>query len=238
MNIYGLTKLELPAVVFGQKLLNEFTNHALGKNELTRITQAEDLAKMWNANGIPAQYFPCVPKYRDYWYLVQLLGMNRHIDSKGGVCKWNLDQNIRVWVENFPECDFDNKQAKFPNNGLWERLTGKSGLNLARTTTRYNVDELINTHSSEVLTDLGMNQENFEIKPISYEIYLRTAKEMGWGKHKLYNHFDGYRLRKDGRKMGLMGGYQDYGGARFIDSWWQNVINKAAVVRLMIVERL
>jgi hypothetical protein len=75
------------------------------------------------------------------------------------------------------------------------------------------------------------------IDHIRFDDYLRL-RMMQPEQEDGYIHFAGFRKRLDGKLMGLMGGTEYFGGARYVDSFWPDMINANATFLFSITKKI
>lgn len=87
----------------------------------------------------------------------------------------------------------------------------------------------------EILQELDINDNEWEIHCIRQDQYARLAKAKNWGQHQLLTHFDDYILYPSGLgRHGLVGGHVDYGGASHIGDLPRDNRNDLCATRLVI----
>ncbi len=64
----------------------------------------------------------------------------------------------------------------------------------------------------------GQNPDDFELRLMRYDEYVRASKTQGYGQKNFWTHFDGYYVRGGGFRDGLIGGNRDYGGSARVDA--------------------
>jgi len=132
-------------------------------------------------------------------------------------------------VEDFPE------DGEAPAAGA---LPAALGLDRRRTLSRWEIEEALRTRASAVLDDrLGLDPVEFRLVCIPQDLYMRFGRDHGWGRQRLWTHFDGYQLLQTGRLRALVGGDVRYGGLTDLVSI--NVVDEreGVVARFAVVRR-
>lgn len=247
-NYRTLSLIQIPGNKNLHQILADFIRKASTADELKRLELAKEFCQVWKR--IPHAFpFPAVPERNDYWYIAQLLFTGRHIHKNDKPYKWRLDQTEEALVENFWESDYNSLHFNQNlNNSLLGLLFQEAerrekqipGFNLTRPTRilkRAQIDLLLLQSGDKTLRRLGLDPNEYKIINIPFDIYLRLANKMKWGRHILNTHFDGYRLRTDGIKTGLFGGNKLFGGESYIDSLWKDSLNNSIITRLAILRK-
>lgn len=220
-----------------QEIMSFYKQKALNKSELKRNNLAKELTEVWEQEHI-FFYLPTVPERNDYWYLSQVFFLDRHINNNGFPYKFDLSKKSEIFIDNYIEKDYlDIKYTKELQNysllNLLIKMSGYQGYYLNRKT----LDGLIFDFGKSVVQSVGLCPKEFRLSLIPLDIFLRVSKKLNFG-NKIFNtFFDGYRLRTDGIKTSLFGGNIDFGGSRFIDSIWTDVVNKSIIPRLVIIDK-
>jgi hypothetical protein len=228
----GFSKVRLPACPKEHELLENFYNQAKDKSETERIALAKELCSQWSSDPTFQPYLPAVPNRADYWYLIQLFALDRHVDKKGKPQHFSLAEK-EVWIENFT-----NPQERSPFLSHVCAVAKKD--HLTRILPREDIDDILNTFNTirpSILDSLGLNSEKFSIRLIRFDEYIRIASQFDLVDHEFYTHFDGYRLRPTGKKDGLIGGTSNLGRTSYIDSWWLNQIHHQTIFRCVIAPK-
>jgi hypothetical protein len=132
-------------------------------------------------------------------------------------------------VEDFPE------DEEAPAAG--ELLTAL-GLRRRRALSRWEIEDALLTHGATVLRErLGLDPTEFRLVCIPQDLYMRLGRERGWGRQRLWTHFDGYQLLQTGRVRALVGGDVRYGGLTDLVSI--NVVDEreGVIARFAVVRR-
>jgi hypothetical protein len=106
-------------------------------------------------------------------------------------------------VETFPE---DAPDARTP---LLEALSlpGRLGL------TRLAIEDALLSRGTQVCEDLALDPASHRLACIPFDAYQRLAPGFGWGRRRLWTHFDGYQLTRELHLQALVGGDVHFGGA-------------------------
>ena len=120
------------------------------------------------------------------------------------------DNTDMILMEDWEECDYNSVDSdgknKFDTQSYRSPLIGVAGLGLETRTllSRREIDRALWKYSTaygektekhkQVLQKLGLNPEEFTIRLIRYEEYVRLADSQKFGKKKINTHFDGYYL--------------------------------------------
>ena len=83
--------------------------------------------------------------------------------------------------------------------------------------------------------------DNYELTLIRQDQYARLpagqaglAQTKNYGKKNLWTHFDGYDIREDGKRNGLIGGDRGCGGAARVGTYWRGRRDASVAVRLVL----
>jgi hypothetical protein len=88
-----------------------------------------------------------------------------------------------------------------------------------------------------VRSELGLEPERFRLVCVPFDVYARLAPRRGWGQRKLWTHFDGYQLWKEGRLRALVGGDVRFGGPHDLCSIGREDARRNVLTRLAVVRR-
>lgn len=134
-------------------------------------------------------------------------------------------------VEGFPEPE---PKEKLPSNGLLTALGLESRWGL----TRVEIENALLRHGPRILEqELALDPEAFRLVTIPPDIYIHLAAEQGWGQKPMWTHFDGYRVREDGKLQALAGGDQRFGGAHDVVGFSPTYTNEKTLARFAVVQR-
>lgn len=245
----GFSRIKVPGNKKAQKILSFFHIKASPEDELGRIELAKEVCSIWRKEKIDFP-LPAVPEKEDYWYLIQLFSLNRHVHFDKKPYLYDLGKSEEIFIEDFLEVDYDlyQKSDNFQPASIIDllfHLAKKKGLNLVnidltnptRILSRDNIDKLLFHCGDYVIEQIGLDPNKHKLINIPFDIYIRLLNKMNFGKYNLNTHFDGYRLRTDGKIMGLFGGNIKFGGSSFIDSFWTDTHNFSIVTRFVIIRK-
>ena len=134
-------------------------------------------------------------------------------------------------IEDFPEPE---PKEKMPRAGLLSALGLESRWGL----TRIDIESAILRHGPRILAkELSLDPEAFRLVAIPPDIYIYLAPGRGWGQKQMWTHFDGYRVREDGKKQPLAGGDQRFGGAHDVVVLSPTYTNEKILTRFAVVQR-
>lgn len=225
--------LIVPPYSTAQQILNFYKKKAAGKNELVRIQVAKTVCQEWAKEKITLP-LPAVPANEDYWYLVQLYFLDRHVHANLQPYTLHLDKSEHVYIESSKSkkgeifsylCDMARRD-KFMN------LPRMGQLHLSRKA----LDQLIQKYHDVCLKKIGFDPQRFIISHFPFDIYLRLADQL-----KLQSntniHLAGYRWRLNGDLTGLFGGNPLFGGPAFVDSVWSDTTYTSIIPQLVIIRK-
>jgi hypothetical protein len=162
---------------------------------------ATELIKTWSSDGGDLRYCPAVPARHDYWYLIQLLALDRHVNVDHSVQSFCLTNTDIIWTD-------DKLSAElFPDQSL----------------SRAQIDEVLchPERSKQLITDHGLDPARYHLRLPRWDEFIRLAVPLGWADNHVVP-VDGYRLTATGEKRALLAGSPHLGGANYIDAWWQD----------------
>jgi len=230
--------LQLKPDYQAQGLLEEFYAMAHFATEEVRIKLAQQLWSAWQKNTLPVKLFPAVPERADWWYLIQLFALDRHVAESGKPIHFDLSKAGELVV--LPPFTSPSLQSLSLIWQIFWREVEKNQ-NLAefeqKKMTRLTIDALLDQHSSVVLSQLGLDPVVYELRHIHFAELVRVGEQLSIGFDKTYVHVAGYRQRSDGQLDGLLAGNSEFGGCRFIDSWWLNMYHDGIKFCLVISQK-
>jgi len=134
-------------------------------------------------------------------------------------------------IEDFPDPE---PKEKMPRAGLLSALGLESRWGL----TRIEIETALLRHGPRILEEeLSLDPEAFRLVAIPPDVYIYLAPGRGWGQKQMWTHFDGYRVREDGRKQALAGGDQRFGGAHDVVGFSPTYTNENILTRFAVVQR-
>jgi hypothetical protein len=134
-------------------------------------------------------------------------------------------------IEDFPEPE---PKEKMPRSGLLSALGLESRWGL----TRMDIENALLHHGPRILEEeLSLDPEAFRLVAIPPDIFIYLAPGRGWGQRQMWTHFDGYRVREDGKLQALAGGDERFGGAHNVLGFSPEYTNEKVLARFAIVQR-
>ena len=134
-------------------------------------------------------------------------------------------------IEDFPEPE---PKEKLPRTGLLTALRLESRWGL----TRIEIESAILQHGPRILEEeLSLDPEAFRLVAVPPDVYIYLAPGRGWGQKQMWTHFDGYRVREDGKQQALAGGDQRFGGAHDVVGFSPTYTNEKILTRFAVVQR-
>jgi len=103
---------------------------------------------------------------------------------------------------------------------------------------RIDIENALLQHGPRLLEDeLALDPEAFRLVAIPADIYTHLAAGHGWGQKEMWTHFDGYRVREDGKLHALAGGDQRFGGTHDVVSFNPAYTQEKVLARFAVVQR-
>jgi len=134
-------------------------------------------------------------------------------------------------IEDFPEPE---PKEQMPRTELLSALGLESRWGL----TRIDIENALLQHGPRILEEeLSLDPEAFRLVAIPPDIYIYLAPGQGWGQKQIWTHFDGYRVREDGKLQALAGGDQRFGGAHDVVGFSPTYTNEKILARFVVVQR-
>jgi hypothetical protein len=134
-------------------------------------------------------------------------------------------------IEDFAEPE---PKQELPHTGLLSALGLESRWGLTRT----DIENALLRNGPRILEEeLALDPETFRLIPIPPDIYTHLAAERGWGQQQMWTHFDGYRVREEGKLQALAGGDQRFGGAHDVMCFNAGYTNEKILTRFAVVQR-
>ncbi len=206
------------------KLLTKYYHDAHRTNEKQRIELASELCTVWKKQCIPFPP-PAIPHQLDYWYLVQLFALNRHVTSQGN---------------QYPLC-FQKEEIIIPIG--CEKMIIKTAKDLSlipasknNLLTRNEWDRCLHG-TRDIINKAYSVPHSHIISHIPYSLYLQIDLSY---LPKQYRHcfvyFDGYRKRNDNSLTSLYGGNAIFSETSYIDSLWSDIPN-TSIRPLFVIRR-
>jgi hypothetical protein len=88
-----------------------------------------------------------------------------------------------------------------------------------------------------VRDELGLDPARFRLVCIPPDVHLRVGLKRGWGKQKLWTHFDGYMAMPGGKLRALAGGDVRFGGVYDMVGIGRNYDSDRIIARFAVVQR-
>jgi len=134
-------------------------------------------------------------------------------------------------LEDFAEPE---PEEKLPRTALLSAL----GLDSRWGLTRIDIENALLQHGPRILEEeLALDPEAFRLVAIPPDIYTLLAPERGWGQKQMWTHFDGYRVREDGKLQALAGGDQRFGGTHDVVCFNSAYTQGKILARFAVVQR-
>jgi hypothetical protein len=136
-----------------------------------------------------------------------------------------------LMVEDFAEPE---PKQEMPRTRLLSELglEGRWGL------TRIDIENALLRHGPRILGEvLALDPESFRLVAIPPDLYTHLAPERGWGQKQMWTHFDGYRVREDGKLQALAGGDQRFGGTHDVVCFAPGYTSDKVFARFAVVQR-
>lgn len=130
-------------------------------------------------------------------------------------------------VETIPERAPDQRTA------LLDRLA----LPRRRGISRALVEDAVRRRGPGICADLGLDPTAHAVVPIPFDVYLRLAPHLAWGREPLWTHFDGYQVTNELHLRALVGGDVNYGGPEDLCSVATDYETERLVARFAVVRR-
>ncbi len=214
----GSVFFQIEANTAAQRLLEYFFDQSKDMPELQRIELAKKLAQQWQLSKLPESWLPAVFSRCDWWYLIQLFSQQLHVTESGLPIHVDLSESYELLA------DYTTNFSKGLVSPLWQliwQISDQTQIQGSHLPTRKQIDLVLKQTSQQVIAKLGLPDE-YILRHIHFDELIRLASDLKIGQSKHYVHIEGYRRRLDGTLDGLMAGNHEFGGAQFIDSWWQD----------------
>ena len=85
--------------------------------------------------------------------------------------------------------------------------------------------------------ELGLDPVVFRLICIPSDAYIRLGETMGWGRHKVWTHFDGYSVHKHSMFNALAGGDTRFGGIYDLVTIGREYESDHVIARFAVVQR-
>jgi len=132
--------------------------------------------------------------------------------------------NMKILKQLFNKEDPTSITREEINTALWEDHDNRIQSSVAKTI----ITELLGIQ----VTDPDIDK--YELCLGRPDQYARIGSKWDFGKRDMYTHMDGYTIREDGKRDGLVGGDRGRGGAAYVGSYWRVSRGDAFAVRLVL----
>jgi len=161
---------------------------------------------------------------------VEFYLLNPFITS-GGTRYWVCLVVEDLLIEDFAEPE---PKQEMPRT----RLLSELGLQSRWELTRIDIENALVQHGPRILEqELALDPEAFRLVAIPPDIYTHLALERGWGQKQMWTHFDGYKVREEGKLHALAGGDQRFGGTHDVVGFNPAYTNGKVLTRFAVVQR-
>ena len=134
-----------------------------------------------------------------------------------------------ILVEDFPE------EEKYSSGS---ELLSALGLPRRTALSRTEIDHALLQRGGQIVkSELGLDPQEFRLACIPFDLYSRLAPTHGWGKKKLWTHFDGFQIWKGLKLRALVGGDIQFGGRYDLCSISRADENNRVIARFAVVRR-
>jgi hypothetical protein len=133
-------------------------------------------------------------------------------------------------VEEFPD---PSQGEQPPMTGLLSAL----GFEKRRGLARIQIEKALFDHGPEIIKELGLEVEDFCLICIPADLHLRLGQRLGWGNQKVWTHFDGYKVMKEGKFMALAGGDVQFGGVYDLVTIGREYESDRVIARFAVIQR-
>lgn len=130
-------------------------------------------------------------------------------------------------VETFSETALETR------TGVLDALALRTRRGLSRLT----IEDAIRRHTARLCAELGLDPAAYVVTLVPFDAYLRLAPPLGWGRQRVWTHFDGYQLNQALHLRALVGGDIRYGGPEDLCSVGRDYESERLVARFAIMRR-
>ena len=135
-----------------------------------------------------------------------------------------------ILVEDFSETQVGNEKV----SPLLEIL----GFDRRRALSRNDIEHSLFENGHRIIKDeLGLDPVLFKLVCIPSDIYLRLGETLGWGKHEIWTHFDGYGILQHSRFNAMAGGDSRFGGIYDLVTIGREYESNHVLARFAVVQR-
>ncbi len=164
----SIKKIQIPAFPKAQRLLQQFYLAASTAPERERIVFAESLCVQWKEARIPLP-IPAGPDQKDYWYLIQLYALGRHVHKDRSIYTFDVGKEETIY------------------------LYRDDSISIYAISSRDFCDTYIEKNNERVVTSMSLTTREWKLSYVPYDILLRLSTILTL---QLTNalYFDGYRM--------------------------------------------
>ncbi len=131
--------------------------------------------------------------------------------------------------------DFHERQG---GNETVTPLLEMLGFNRRRSLSRLDIEHSLFINGYRIVRDeLGLDPVLFKLVCIPSDIYLRLGDTLGWGKHEIWTHFDGYGVMQHSRFNAMAGGDKRFGGIYDLVTIGREYESDHVLARFAVVQR-
>jgi len=131
-----------------------------------------------------------------------------------------------VLLETFPDTN-DEGGALLARLGLTRRL----GLS------RLEIDRGLAAHGAAAVEEMALDPLEYVLVPVPFDVYMRAAPTLGFGRRPFWTHLDGYQVLRGWRLRGLVGGNARFGGPADLCSLGRDDPRDGLLLRLAVLRR-
>jgi hypothetical protein len=112
------------------------------------------------------------------------------------------------------------------------------GLPRRRGLARRELDHALLGRGVRVCEDLGLDPFEYRLVCLPFDVQVRAAERLGWGRSEVWTHLDGYQVTRELRLMPLVGGNAHFGAPYDLCSVSPSYDSSRLVARLAVVRRM
>jgi hypothetical protein len=130
--------------------------------------------------------------------------------------------------------DFSEEEESAPVSELLIAL----GLPRRSALSRLEIEQALLQRGAQIVrSELHLDPQEFRLAYIPFDIYSRLAETRGWGRKKLWTHFDGFQIWKPAKLRALVGGDIQFGGKYDLCSISRADENDRVIARFAVLRR-
>jgi hypothetical protein len=99
------------------------------------------------------------------------------------------------------------------------------------------IEDCVRRRGPRLCAELGLDPAAHALVLIPFDVYLRLAARLGWGRQSSWTHFDGYQITSGLHLRALVGGDANYGGPEDLCSVATDYETERLAARFAIVRR-